>query len=90
MKNYVIYTDTACDISAELLNEWGVKFIPLTFRFSDENREYSSLDMESKAFYDRMRAGGVAKTSAINSETFSIEFEKALKSNQSLFLSVFR
>ena len=88
MKDYVIYTDSACDISPKLLSEWGVGVLPLTFRFSDDDKEYTSFEMESKAFYDRMRSGGVAKTAAINSETFCEEFEKVLAENKDvLYLS---
>lgn len=88
MKEYVIYTDSACDIDPKLLSEWGVGVIPLTFRFSDEDKEYTSYDMESRAFYDRMRSGGVAKTAAINSESFAKEFEKVLAEKKDvLYLS---
>lgn len=79
MKDYVIYTDSACDISLELLEKWGVYSSPLTFRFSDDNKEYSNYDMNTEDFYARMRAGGVAKTAAINSETFASAFEGILK-----------
>lgn len=78
MRNYVIFTDSACDLSPELLNEWGVRCIPLTFNFNGDNREYSNYDMEPKAFYDKMREGGVAKTSAINTEVFISNFKGAL------------
>lgn len=88
MKEYVVYTDSACDIDPKLLSEWGVGVIPLTFRFSDEDKEYTSYDMESRAFYDRMRSGGVAKTAAINSESFAKEFEKVLAEKKDvLYLS---
>lgn len=88
MRDYIIYTDSACDISPVILNEWGVKVIPLTFRFAEEDKEYTSYDMQSKAFYDRMRAGGVAKTAAINSETFISAFEEGLLEDKDvLYLS---
>ncbi len=78
MKNYVIFTDSGCDISASMLKEWGVESIDLSFRFEGEERAYLASEMEIGNFYDRMRAGGVAKTMAINPETFTVEFEKAL------------
>lgn len=88
MKEYVIYTDSACDIDHKLLSEWGVGVLPLTFRFSDEDKEYTSYDMDSHVFYDRMRAGSVAKTAAINSESFNEEFEKVLAERKDvLYLS---
>ena len=67
MRDYVIFTDSACDIKPEILKEWGVKARPLTFRFDSDNVEYSNYDMDTKTFYDKMRDGGVAKTAAVNS-----------------------
>lgn len=78
MKNFVVYTDSGCDIAPELLKEWGVLSSCLTFRFDGDETEYSNNDMTVSAFYDRMRAGGVAKTAAINVGTFLDEFEKLL------------
>ena len=79
MKDFVIFTDSGCDLPAHLLEEWGVQCLDLTFRFDDEDKDYCNSDMEIKAFYDRMRAGGSAKTAAINLDTFKISFEAALK-----------
>lgn len=78
MSNYRIYTDSACDITPELLAEWGVDFSPLTFRFNDSEREYSNNDMSVSEFYEKMRAGGVAKTAAVNKATFEAAFRKIL------------
>lgn len=78
MNNYVIYTDSACDIAPEILEEWGVRVIPLTFMFQEEDKQYSNYDLSAKDFYGRMREGKVAKTSAINIATFKEEFGKIL------------
>jgi len=78
MKDYVIITDSGCDIRSEILKEWGVESIDLSFRFEGEDRVYLASEMNIDAFYNRMREGGVAKTMAINPETFTKEFEKAL------------
>lgn len=80
MRDYVIFTDSACDIKPELLAEWGVPYRSLTFRFDGEEKEYSNDDMSVKEFYDKMRAGGVAKTAAVTPEAFAEMFEEeALK-----------
>ncbi len=79
MNNYVIFTDSACDIAKETLAEWGVRSACLTFRFTDSEKEYENDAMPIKEFYDKMRSGGVAKTAAINSETFISAFEEILK-----------
>ncbi len=78
MSSYLIFTDSASDIKPELLNKWGVEFISLTFRFDGDEKEYSNNDMEAKDFYDNMRQGKVAKTAAINPETFGKAFEEIL------------
>lgn len=78
MKNYVIITDSGSDINASLLKEWGVESIDLSFRFEGEDKAYLASDMDINTFYNRMRDGGVAKTMAINPETFTTEFEKIL------------
>lgn len=82
--NYVIFTDSGCDISPELLKEWGVAHCSLTVRFDGEDKEYLDGEVPSKEFYDKMRAGGVAKTAAINVDTFAGEFEKILSEGSDL------
>ncbi len=78
MADFVICTDSACDLSSEVLSDLGVKYAELTFRFDGEDKEYHNYSMETKAFYDKMRAGGVAKTAAINTEDFTALFTEIL------------
>ena len=80
MRDYVIFTDSACDIKPELLAEWGVPYRCLTFRFDGEEKEYSNDDMSVAEFYNKMREGGVAKTAAVTPDAFAKLFEEeALK-----------
>ena len=44
MNEYVIFADTACDISPELLAEWGVPYESLTFKFDDSDKIYKNND----------------------------------------------
>ena len=74
-----IFTDSGCDISPALLAEWGVRLEALTFRFNDSKKEYTNEDMAPREFYEKMRNGGIAKTAAVNSESFASAFEDALK-----------
>ena len=89
MKDYVIVTDSASDISSALLAEWGVLFNELTFRFSDDNREYSNNEMPVDEFYNKMREGGVAKTAAINSEAWLQCFEGIIKEGKDVLCLAF-
>ncbi|MBO4562097.1 MAG: DegV family protein [Clostridia bacterium] len=74
MNDYVIFTDSGCDIAAETLQRDGIELIDLTFRREGENREYTQAEMATKAFYDEMRGGAVFRTSAANSETIRRAF----------------
>ena len=84
MNDYVIFTDSACDIKPELLKSWGVECIDLSFRFDGDTREYSNSDMEITAFYNKMREGGIAKTSAINPGQFFTAFDAILKQGKDI------
>ncbi len=79
MNPYVILTDSACDIPPEILEQWGVTCRELTFRFEGDENEYSNNDMSQPEFYSKMRAGGIAKTAAVNTEVFTQMFEVPLK-----------
>lgn len=79
MGKFIIHTDSACDISPDVLAAWGVKFTSLTFRFDGEDKEYANYDMSATDFYAKMREGGIAKTAAVNTETFKESFESTLK-----------
>lgn len=79
MDTFIIHTDSACDLSPELLAAWGVPFTSLSFRFDGDETEYANGDMTAEEFYAKMRAGGIAKTAAVNSETFRKAFLRTLK-----------
>ena len=79
MRDYVILTDSACDISPALLAEWNIGYKNLTFKFTDSDTEYSNEDMNATEFYAEMRKGRVAKTAAVNIDGFVEMFEAYLK-----------
>lgn len=79
MRDYIIFADSACDIKPAMLEEWGVRSRSLTLRFEGSEQEYLDGDIPSQEFYNRMRAGEVAKTAAVNTEAFAEMFEEALK-----------
>ena len=80
MSNYQIITDTACDISPALLEKWNVRCADMTFHFDGEDKDYTEADMAIDVFYNSMREGRVAKTSAVSIESFLQTFEPVLQS----------
>lgn len=84
MLNYVIHTDSACDLSAEVLKEWGVKSTGLTYKFDGSDKVYANDELPAKDFYSQMRDGKVAKTAAVNVEAFTADFEETLKEGKDI------
>ena len=84
MNNFVIYTDSACDLKPDVLKSLNVECIQLSFRFDNDDKDYLNNEMDIKTFYDRMRKGETAKTSAINPETFSHRFEELLSEGRDI------
>lgn len=83
MDNYVIMSDTGCDIEFDTLKDWGVGFRGLTFHFEGDT-EYKEGEMSKSEFYKRMRAGEVSRTSAVNSQSFRELFEEPLKEGKDI------
>ena len=79
MSNYVIFVDSACDISCDLLNDWGVRCCSLSLVFSDDPNEYQDHEIPKSEFYNKMRAGSIPKTSAANMGKFCDAFEAIVK-----------
>lgn len=80
---YRIVTDSACDMGAHL-TEWGVPSISLTLKFDGDDIIQRNDEIEPVAFYNRMREGGTAKTSAVNPEEFASVFEPILAAGEDL------
>ncbi len=88
MKDYIIFTDSACDMELSTLKKWNVKCIDVTLKFENEEKIWSNNEIEPKTFYQKMRDGGIAKTSAVNSENFKQGFEEEIKKgNDILYLA---
>ncbi|MBR2930268.1 MAG: DegV family protein [Clostridia bacterium] len=83
--SFKIITDSSCDIKREVLAEWGIDMLSLSFRFTDSEQNYTEADMSIGDFYEAMRSGRVAKTAAVNTATFKDEFEKHLKEGNDIF-----
>lgn len=89
MSQYIIFTDSGCDISPELLSQWGVPFANMTFVFDGDSAEYINSDLSCKKFYDRMRQGESAKTAAINADTFTRAFVPILEEGKDILYVAF-
>ena len=88
-ENYVLITDSACDILPETLAEWKVQMIPLAFLFTDTGKEQKDHEEPIKDFYKAMRDGRVAKTSCVNEDAFVDVFTPILEAGNDLLYLAF-
>ena len=89
MSEYLVFTDSCCDVSPELLQQWGVPYANMTFSFDGEDKAYTEADITNDEFYNRMRQGACAKTAAINAATFTDAFEAILKEGKDILYVAF-
>ena len=89
MSNYVILTESNCDLTQEMADQLGLIVLPMTVETPKGTfKNYlDGRDMDPKAFYDSLRAGDMCKTSAINTTIFMEAMEEIAKEgNDVLYL----
>ena len=91
MSNYVILTDSCCDLSQEMAEQLGLKVVPLTvtspkgdFRNYLDHREVSP-----EIFYGYLRAGDMCKTSAVNTEQWIEAMEEVIADGKDVLCLAF-
>ena len=77
MNDYIILTDTGCDLTAEMIEALGIRVLALELNI--EGNTSASKDIGVKEFYDQLRTGKKATTSAIGIDRFSRTMEPVLK-----------
>lgn len=70
--SYVVMTDSSADLTAELVEKLGLDVIPLSVNVGEKSfMNYpDEREIDSHDFYDMLRNGANAKTSAVNVDTF--------------------
>ena len=89
MNKFIIFADSACDIDKEVLSKWEVERIELSLMFNETPKEYLNCEIAPTDFYNEMRMGKTAKTSAINTQTFIDVFEKKLQEGNDIIYIAF-
>ncbi len=77
--SYKIFTDCTADLTEEIIKEFDLTIIPLSYVNSGEEFEFSAgSERDAKKFYDFLRAKQNLSTSCANAQTFIEYFEKEL------------
>ncbi|QNO17949.1 DegV family protein [Caproicibacterium amylolyticum] len=91
MNDYVIITDSSCDLPAELAQALNITVLPLTFRLN--NTDYKNLldgsNMSFEEFYLHIRDGIPCTTNAVNVEDFKAAVEPVLRSGKDVLCICF-
>ena len=91
MKDYVLFTDSATDLSVELIQQMQVEVVPLSVTVA--GKEYKNYpdnrDISPKEFYDLLRSGQMATTSQVNQADWAEAFESALKEGKDVLCLAF-
>ncbi len=90
-QNYVIVTDSSCDLPAELAQELELAVLPLTLTLG--GKEYANYldgrEIGFSEFYGRIRQGEAAGTAAANLEGYLSIMEPILQAGKDILLLVF-
>lgn len=73
MRDYIILTDSSCDLPACIVEELGIEVLPLRVNLNGrEFRNYpDERELDHREFYAALRNGGEASTSAVNPGEFT-------------------
>lgn len=85
--SYVLITDSAADLSPHMLEAMGVRSIPLNMFMKDNPAQ--PCELRGAAFFDALRNGQVACTSAANLARFREIFSEVLESGKDILYLAF-
>ncbi|TAH75029.1 MAG: DegV family protein [Anaerolineaceae bacterium] len=80
MKEFIITTDTTCDLPDEYIREHNLNVVPLYYSFDDIVYGEKN-QLEPKDFYNKMRSGSMPTTMAVNPDTARDIFTSLLDQN---------
>ena len=91
MSDFAILTDSSADLGAGKAKELDVQVVPLGFCM--DNHTYydypDNRDMDPHAFYERLRRGDAATTTAVNMAQYTDALEPLLQSGKDVLILAF-
>lgn len=90
MNNYVLFTDSTCDLPYKLADQLHIQVIPMEFLIGDQvyHHYLDGREMSMKAFYDGLRNGSMPTTTQINQTVYFELFEPFLADGQRYSISL--
>ena len=86
MREYVLMTDSCCDLPDQMAKDLQLEVLPLTMHMDGQDYP-NTLDgaaISNEEFYRRIRAGKMATTSAVNVGEFEEKMREILKTGKDI------
>ena len=87
--SYKIITDSCCDFTDAMCEKLGLSYVPLIVTYNGESHTNFSEETAIKAFYNELRNGVTATTSAVNPEGWEKCMEPILAAGQDVLAICF-
>lgn len=86
MRDYIVMTDSCCDLTDQMARELELEVLPLTMHMDGENypNDLAGTAISNQEFYKRLRAGKIATTSAANVGQFQEAMRRVLQSGKDI------
>lgn len=86
MRDYVIMTDSCCDLTDQMARELELEVLPLTMHMDGQDypNDLAGTAISNQEFYNRIRAGKLATTSAVNVGQFQDAMRRVLESGRDI------
>ncbi|MDF2473917.1 MAG: DegV family protein [Anaerocolumna sp.] len=91
MKDYVIVTESTCDLPVQIVNELDIKVIPMNFELEGRSytHYYDARELDIHDFYESLKKGEKSTTSLVNTEAFISFFEPIVKEGKDILYIAF-
>lgn len=88
MSEYIIMTDSSCDLPNAIVQELGLEVLPLSFIIDGQTyHNYpDNREMSPKEFYDKLKNGSLATTNAVNMNQAMEAIEAAVKTGKDVLV----
>ena len=86
MREFVIMTDSCCDMTAAMAEELGIHVLPLSLQMGEDvyHNYLDGREIGFKDFYARIRSGQTATTSAVSVGAFEAEMRTHLQQGKDI------
>ena len=83
MQKYDIFTDSSCDLNKDVIEKYDLKVMQLEVTI-DDNEPVFNRDIDITKFYEQLKNGANAKTSAVTLGHFKENMKKSLEEGKDI------